>query len=239
MRRSLVPFLMSSLLVGMPILLGLGCKRPETAFRERPVQAIELVQAVPGMTPAEEQALVAQLTEGLGVTAAAPGTGPIRIFRLTLKGAPNLHAQRGLGTSMLVSTGTGALIGLLAPALGFTFWTTVESAAIATGAGGLLGLAYGPIWHWDNQALVKEKGYLPWTFTAEWEVLERGPANPEQTVASSDHGPAAPGGRHAPRLDLRPFLQTLPEDRRSEAEIRQASLKAYGQALITRFKTRG
>ena len=63
--RSEVPMMVSSgrafrasLLVGLSPLLGIACKRPETALRERPVQQVEVVQTVEGMTPEEVQSLV-------------------------------------------------------------------------------------------------------------------------------------------------------------------------------------
>lgn len=225
------------LLAGLLMVLGGACKRPETAVRERPVQRIELVQMVPGMTPDEEKALVAQLSQGLGIPGdtSEEGPGPVRIFRLTLKGGPNPNVGRGLGKTLLISTGSGALVGLLIPAFGFTTWATVRSAALATGAGGLLGLAYGPFWFKENQSLEQEMGYLPWYFIAEWDVLERRPRFGEEVVAHS----GSPGiffGRRTPHLDLRSTMKPLPPESRSEAEVRQASLKAYGEALVKHFR---
>jgi hypothetical protein len=217
--------------------LGVGCKRPETALRERPVQRVELVQSIEGMTPTEEQALVDQLSVGFGAPAEPPdpNLGPVRVFRLTLKGAPNANSERGLGKTTLLSVGYGALFGAVLPGLAFTYWTTVRSAAIATGVGGLLGLGYGPIWYRDNQALLQKVGYLPWGFHAEWEILERRPRFGDAVVARSSVG-APPFGRSTPFLDLRPFLQPLPAESRSVADIRRANLKAYGEALLKHFQ---
>jgi hypothetical protein len=220
------------------LFLGLGgaCKRPETALRERPVQRVELVQSLEGMTPVEEQALVDQLSVGMGVPAEPPepAAGPQRVFRLTLKGSPNPNSERGLGKTVLVSTGTGALMGAILPGLGFAVWGTVRSAAIATGVGGLLGLAYGPTWYRDNQALLAKLGYLPWGLRAEWVVLDRRPRFGDEVVARSEV--AGPFGQSTPILDLRPFLQPLPAGSRSPADIRRASLKAYGEALVKHFQ---
>jgi hypothetical protein len=197
---------------------------------------VELVQSIEGMTPAEEKALLDQLSVGFGVPAepldAAPG--PQQVFRLTLKGAPNPYTQRGLATTTLISASYGALFGAVLPALGFTYWATFRSAAIATGVGGLLGLGYGPIWYRNNQALLQKLGYLPWGFIAEWEVLERRPRFGDAVVART--GAGGPFGRSTPVLDLRPFLQPLPEGSRNVDDIRRASLKAYGEALVMHFQ---
>ena len=223
-------------LMGLCLTLGLACKRPETALRERPAQRVEVVLQVEGVTPEEERAVAAQLAEGLGasVEAAGPPTAPGRVFRLTLRGKPNPNAQRGLGKTLLVSTAYGALLGALAPALGYTFWATARSAAIATGAGGLLGFAYGPTWFRNNQDQLKELGYLPFGFTADWEVLERRPGSSDEVVASS--GPSSPfTSRYTPILNLKPHLKPLPPESRSGADVRQASLRAYVEALLKRF----
>ncbi|HEX7552099.1 MAG TPA: hypothetical protein VF378_00985 [Geothrix sp.] len=200
------------------------------------MQRVELVQSIEGMTPAEEQAMVDQLSVGFGAPAEAPdpALGPVRVFRLTLKGAPNPYTERGLGKTTLISVGYGALFGAILPGLGFTAWATVRSAVIATGVGGLLGLGYGPIWYRDNQALLQKLGYLPWGFIPDWEVLERRPRFGESVVARS--GVGGPFGRSTPVLDLRPFLQPLPAESRSVADIRRASLKAYGEALLKHFQ---
>lgn len=221
-------------LMGLCLTLGFACKRPETALRERPAQRVEVVLQVEGVTPEEERAVAAQLAEGLGasVEAAGPPTALGRVFRLTLRGRPNPNAQRGLGKTVLVSTAYGALLGALAPALGYTFWATARSAAIATGAGGLLGFAYGPIWFNNNQDQLKALGYLPWEFNADWQVLERRPGSSDEVVASSS-GPSSPFmSSYAPILNLKPHLKPLPPESRSAANVRQASLRAYVEALI-------
>ncbi len=104
-------------------------------------------------------------------------------------------------------------------------------AAIATGAGGLLGFAYGPTWFRNNQDQLKALGYLPWAFTADWEVLERRPGFSDEVVASS--GRSSPfTSSYAPILNLKPHLKPLPPVSRSVADVRQASLRAYVEALI-------
>lgn len=238
MRVSIGRSFQGGLFLSLPLLLGLACARPETALRERPVQRIELVQSVKGMTPDEEKAVVAQLAEGLGLPSepSDPAAGSIRVFRLTLRGQPDAMAGAGLGKTLLVSTGTGALVGALIPAAALMIWTTWRSAAIATGVGGLLGLGYGPIWYEHNEALLKEVGYLPWGFIADWEVLERRPGQGEEVVAVRRSLRPWGFGRATPHLDLKPHLPALPPEARTEAEVRQASLKAYVEALVKYLK---
>lgn len=225
------------LLAGLSLMLGIACKRPETALRERPVQRVEVVQAVEGMTPEEVQSLEAQLRAGFGAPkgSADPANGSVRVFRLTLKGGPNSSYGRGLGKTMLVSTGYGIVIGALLPAVGYTTWATWKSAATAAGAGGLLGLGYGPVWYRNNQTLLAELGYLPWHFTAEWDVLERRPGLADEVIASRGNGNPFVG-LQAPHLDLGPHLKPLPAGTRSQADIRRASLRAYGEALAAHFR---
>ncbi|MDR3682742.1 MAG: hypothetical protein P4L11_03345 [Geothrix sp.] len=225
------------LLLGLSLALGWACKRPETALRERSVQRVELVQTVKGMTPEEERAVVAQLSEGLGVPPepAKGVAGPSRVFRLTLEGRPNSMTGRGLGSTCAISAGLGALVGVVIPGAGLAVWATWRSAAIAAGAGGLLGLGYGPTWYRHNAALQQELGYLPWGFSAQWEVLERSPRLGEEVVAASRNPPLF-FGRHTPYLDLKPHLKPLPPESRSEAAIRQASLRAYVEALVKHFQ---
>jgi hypothetical protein len=225
--------------LGLSLALGLACKRPETALGERPVQRVELVQKVKGMTPGEERAVVAQLAEGLGVPLDRPdeAAGPSRVFRLTLQGGPNPMVGRGLGSTCAISTGLGVLAGALLPGAGLAIWTTWRSAAIAGGVGGLLGLGYGPTWYQHNEALQQELGYLPWGFSAQWDVLERSPRFGEEVVARSSQPLLF--GRHTPVLDLKPYLKPLPAESRSEADVRQASLRAYVEALVKHFKQKG
>lgn len=45
--------------------------------------------------------------------------------------------------------------------------------------------------------------------------------------------------RHTPGLDLIPHMQVLPPEARGQAEIRQASLRADGEALVKHFKGKG
>ena len=217
-------------------MLGLACKRPETALRERPVQRVELVQTVKGMTPEEERAVVVQLAEGLGVPLDRPeaAAGSVRVFRLTLRGWPNSMVGRGLGSTCAVSAGVGVLAGALILLPGLAIWTTGRSVAIAAGVGGVLGLGYGPTVYRHNVALQQELGYLPWGFSAEWDVLERSPRFGEEVVAKS--GQPLLFGRHTPYLELKPYLKPLPAESRSEADVRQASLRAYVEGLVRHFK---
>jgi hypothetical protein len=225
------------LILAMSLTLGLACKRPETALRERPVQRAELVQTVKGMTPEEERAVLAQLAEGLGIPPDQPegAAGSARVFRLTLRGWPNPMVGRGLGSTCAVSAGVGVLAGALVPGLALGLWGTWRSAAIAAGVGGVLGLGYGPTWYKHNEALQQELGYLPWGFSAKWDVLESRPGLPQEVVAHSGD-PFLFFGRHTPYLELKPYLKPLPAESRSEAEVRQASLRAYAEALVKHFK---
>jgi hypothetical protein len=231
--------LLALALLGLTLALSLACKRPETAVRERPVQRVELIQTVKGMTPEEERALVAQLSEGFGLPPGPPEepVGPVRVFRLTLRGGPDPMVGRGLGSTCAISAGLGVLVAAVLPAVPLAVWATWKSAAIAAGAGGVLGLGYGPTWYRHNAALQQELGYLPWSFTAEWQVLERSPRFGEEVVARSDR-PLLFGGP-TPYLDLKPYLKPLPVDSQSEADLRQASLRAYGEALVKHFKQKG
>ena len=223
--------ILHALFLGLSLLLAVACKRPETALRERQAQRVELVQTVEGMTPDEERALVAQVSEGLGVSGPGPGNGSTRVFRLTLKGGPNPDVTRGQGKTVLVSVGEGLLVGALigSGVIAYTF-TSVKITAIGTGLGGLWGLVgYGPQRFHNNQALLKEMGYLPWTFSAEWEVLDQVPQLGEQRIAHRD----------SVGLDLRPFVHPLAEGQRQTEDIRRASLRAYGEALVKALRGKG
>jgi hypothetical protein len=142
---------------------------------------------------------------------------------------------RGLGSTCLVSTGVGALVAVVLPGAPLAIWATWRSAAIAAGTGGLLGLGYGPTLYKHNVALQQELGYLPWSFSADWEVLERSSRFGEEVVAHS-RTPHLFFGRQTPYLDLKPYLRPLPAGSRGEAEIRQASLRAYAEALVKHFQ---
>ena len=226
----------TGLLAGLLLLALTACKRPETALRERPAQRLELVQEVQGMTPHEEQALVTQLSEGLGlpVEAPDPAAGPVRIFRITLKGRPDTSANWGLGRTWAAATGAGFVLGgltlLPVPA------NQLESMAIGAGAGTLLGFGYGPFLYREKQALLQSVGYLPLLFTADWEVVDRRPRVGDEVIAHSRYAGVWPFVGHSTHLDLRPHLRPLPPDRRSPEEVRQASLRAYGEALIRRLR---
>lgn len=222
------------------LLLGGACKRPETALRERPAQRIELIQHVAGMTPAEEQALVAQISEGFGIAPEASGQkeGALRVLRITLKGGPDPTIGQGLGKTWLLSTAAGSLVGVLLTGMYAPQFLTVKSSAIAAGAGGLLGFAFGPTLFQNKEALLKELGYLPFRFTADWEVLEVGPGFTERSLTSYPPG-LFPSRSGPPILDLKPHLRPLPPEARGEADVRQASLQAYGQALIRHFREKG
>jgi hypothetical protein len=54
------------------------------------------------------------------------------------------------------------------------------------------------------------------------------------------HSPRAWGfGRATPYLDLKPHLQALAPEARTEADVRQASLKAYIEALVNHINQKG
>ena len=205
--------------------LGLGCKLPETALREQPIHRVEVILKVDGATPEEEQALAAQLAEGFGVPAAAPDPLPVpyRVFRLTLQGGRNAYEQQGLVSTWAATAGTGLLAGGLLPL--YAGILGVPAVPIGAGLGLLGGLAYGPSHYASNQAQLKEMGYLPWTFRSDWEVLERNPAPLEQVIAR----------QNGAYLDYRPYVRPLPPGVRTEAAARQASLRAYAEALAKHF----
>ena len=207
------------------LLLGSGCKRPETALREQPIHRVEVILKVDGATPEEEQALAAQLAEGFGVPAAAPDPLPVpyRVFRLTLQGGRNAYEQQGLVSTWAATAGTGLLAGGLLPL--YAGILGVPAVPIGAGLGLLGGLAYGPSHYASNQAQLKEMGYLPWTFRSDWEVLERNPAPLEQVIAR----------QNGAYLDYRPYVRPLPPGVRTEAAARQASLRAYAEALAKHF----
>jgi hypothetical protein len=217
------------ILSALLLVLGCACKRPETALREHRAQRVELVQTVVGMTPEEEQALVAQISAGLGVGTSGPGgkDNSTRVFRLLLKGKPNPDLSRGRGKTVAVMAGEGLLLGALfgSGAIVYTF-TSLKVTALGAGLGGVLGLAYGPTRYDQNQARLQEQGYLPWAFSAEWEVVDRVPPFGEERVAHTDNT----------YLDIRPFLRPLPPEQRTPADTRRASLRAYGEALVQRFR---
>lgn len=217
-------------LIGLSLALGSACKRPETALRERPAQRVELVQTVEGMTPEEARTVVAQLSQGLGIPVDVPGRpdGPIRVFQLTLKGRPNPDIGRGLGKIWWLNTGEGLLGGALIAAATPGVLTSWEGVAIGAGAGAILGFAEGPRRFRDKEALLKEKGYLPWVMTGSWKVLDRRPGQGEAVAARS----------RATFLDSRPFLPSLPPEARTEAGVREATLKAYVEALVARFRSK-
>lgn len=229
-----------SILLVFALLFGMACKRPETAVREHPVQGVELVQMVEGMTLEEERALLTRLAEGLGVPSESAGSGavPRRWFRLTLKGKPDPSEGWGLGKTWAATTGGGLLVGavvVLSPGAAFASWKVV---AIGAGVGGLVGFAYGPSEFQKRTDLKRELGYLPWFFQADWQVLERRPGLGEDLVASSQ-APAPYFGRATPHLDLKPHLKPLPPESRSPADIRRASLEAYIEALLLHFRKKG
>lgn len=215
-----------ALLLAPLLALGLGCKLPETALREQPIHKVEVVLKVDGATPEEEQALAAQLAEGFGVPVAAPDPlpAPYRVFRLTLQGGRNAYEQQGLMSTWAATAGTCLLAGGLLPLYAGVFG--VPAVPIGAGLGLLGGLAYGPSHYASNQAQLKEMGYLPWTFRSDWEVLERNPAPLEQVLAR----------QNGAYLDYRPYVRPLPPGVRTEAAARQASLRAYAEALAKHFR---
>lgn len=209
------------------LVLGFACKSPETALRERPAQRVELVLDVTDATSEDARIVTEEMTRGLGVVGDGKDVPPkvSRVFHLTLHGTKNRDEGRGLGATWVASASEGLVIGFLfpisaAPPVG------VVASPICAGLGLLVGIGYGPTRFDKNQTLLKEKGYLPWVFLADWEVRERGPGGLDASVAETRNT----------HLDIRPFLRPLPPEDRSEAAARRASLRAYVEALVHHFK---
>lgn len=218
--------------------LGVACKRPETALWERPVQKVEVVQRVKGMTAAEESALVARISEGLGpaLDLPAPSSASIRVLRLTLEGGPDPYSGRGALSTTALNAGSGFLVGaLLGSGVPFAAFTSVKVTAAGAGLGTLLGLGYGPARFEKNETTRQSLGYIPWVLRADWEIVQRDAGGRESVVAS--HWSYPPGAMRY--LNFEPFLRPLPAERRSEADARQASLQAFADALLKRLRPAG
>ncbi len=184
--------------MGLCLVLGMACKCPETAVRERPVQRVELIQTVNGMTPEEERAVLAQLVERLGLPtdSSAQTAEPIRVFRLTLSGRPDSMMGRGLGSTCLVSTGLGVLAGALLPCVGGRYGPPGDPRPSPQAPGVFWAWGTAPPGTGTMRPLQQQMGYLPWDFTAEWEVLERRSRLADKVVARSGNVPPFFGHRH-------------------------------------------
>lgn len=179
-----------------------------------------------GVTPEEAQALAAQVAEGLGLPAtplAVVGDGPIRVLRLTLSGRPDRTGDWGMTRTCLASMGEGALLGAFLGS-GLPFYvapTSWKGPGIGAGMGLVFGAAYGPIEYRKKQATLQELGYLPWTFRAHWEVLDRDRGREEVAARSREA-----------TLDLRGFLHPVPAGPDQEGRVRRESLAASARALV-------
>jgi len=212
------------------LLAGFGCKRPETALKERPAQRVELVQKVPGLEPEEGRVLAARIAEGLGLPAAPPaepGGASIRVLRLTLAGGPDRTESWGLGKTWLDSIGAGTLFGGFLGS-GLPFYVTPTSwkgPGIGAGVGFAFGVIYGPIQYERNQATLRELGYLPWKFRARWEVLDRHQGAEEVAARSREVYP-----------DLRGLLHPVPGGPDREGRVRRENLEACARALVQQIQ---
>ena len=237
--RKIFPVLCQPMVILLALLaVGAACKRPETALQEHPVQRVDLVQRVKGMTAAEEAALVASLGAGLGVPLEpiAATSVPIRILRVTLEGGPDPFSGRGAMSTTALNAGGGFLVGaLLASGVPFAAFTSVKTTAVGAGLGTLLGLGCGPTRFGKNESTRQALGYLPWILRANWEIVRRDPGGGDAFVAGTWTFPM--GSMRS--MDLHPFLRPLPAERRSEADARQASLRAFAEALLKRLRPAG
>lgn len=208
---------------------ALGCTRPEAALREQPGARLELILEVPDLSEPEIRDLADRMARGLGMAVLGPDLpeGPHRVFRVTVKGQRNPAEGQGLAATWAATAASGALAGAVVPLNAGAFG--LAAVPWGAGAGLVAGLGYGPFVHQSNQHLMATHGYLPWVFTATWEVLERGVGPAQRVVARRD--PAY--------LDLGPYLKPLQPEARSEAGVRQASLRAYADALAAHFREAG
>jgi len=218
--------------------LGLqGCKRPEVALKEAPVVGVRYVQKGAPANALSEDPIAAgtRLAEGLAVplnSAALPSAGRTLCVEIDTQ-RPSVYEGRGLATTWLIQVGVGSLLGAyFANGGGYAppvHWSP-ETTAIGLSVGAAVGFTFGPVSFRANQALVQEMGYLPWSFSGKWRVVEAKPKGPAVEIAE---GPL-------PFLDLAPFLKPLaPAEAKDPVKVRQACLLAYEDALLHHLVKKG
>lgn len=215
----------------------LACKRPEVALKEGPVAGIRYSQKGAPQNALTEDPIAGGtlLAEGLAVPLNTPSTPPLgRTLCVEIDTQrPNVYEGRGLATTWLIQVGVTSLLGAyFANGGGYAppvHWSP-ETTAIGLSVGAAVGFTFGPVSFRANQAMVQEMGYLPWTFSGKWRVMEAKTKGPAVEIAE---GPL-------PYLDLSPFMKPLPpQEAKDPAKVRQACLLAYEAALLHHLAKQG
>ena len=207
-------------LLAIPFLtLALGCRPTITSVRKEAFVAVEVILP----DPAEAQAMAERLGQRLGVPVYEPKLGAARVLRLQPRISDPGAWSGSLTKTLLVNAGLGALLGLTVPGWGGVYIPTTQLTFEKLAAGGLvLGLGVGLYAYHAHQAQFRQLGYYP----ASCAFLDT------QVVLQGDTGGYGTIVKFPPiSLDVRPYLKPLPPERRTPAEIRRESLRAYTDAL--------
>jgi len=214
------------ILVAAALVLLVGCKQPLTSLKTQPgqVQAVEVLWP----EPEERAAASAVLAKRLGVPVYDEATGKQRVLRLTLTGN-DISSWAGSRTrTTLLTTGAGALVGLVGPLTGTVFY--LKAVPYTTGAGLLAGMIYGPFAFNANQERLGRLGYYPWTLNAKaLELVTRGPDGAASRLVTY----------RVPRLDPHPYQHPLTKDELAPARIRKESLDAFMEGLVAYLDQQG
>jgi hypothetical protein len=206
-----------------------GCRRPQTDLRLPALQAVDLVLEVKGVPVPLGEEPRRRLAEGLGLPVYDETGEPAKVLRVALAGSATASWAGNLALTTLATSGTGLLLGVsAATGFGYAPWNA-RAVAIGAGAGFLLGLGSGPFIHHTHMVQFRALGYHPWRFHGKLLVL----------LPGVDGGSATVTGYSLDALDPGPHLKPLPPERRSEAEIRAASLAGYLEALVLHLRAKG